>query len=118
MSDEDIIPSVVEEEEVDTVLGSEIELEGEVESSHSLMIKGKIRGRIECAEELYITEQADIRADIHAASVIIRGKVSGDIRADSLIAILDLGHVEGRLSAPDIYLSPQCFFEGTKVITQ
>jgi len=48
---------------------------------------------------------------------VIRGKVYGDISADSLIAVLDWGHVEGNLTAPDIYLSPDCFFKGTTVFT-
>jgi len=39
--EEEVKLSVVDEEEVDTVLGSEIEFEGDVESSKSLMIKGK-----------------------------------------------------------------------------
>jgi len=117
MSKEEVKLSVVDEEEVDTVLGSEIEFEGDIESSKSLMIKGKVSGTIRCGAELYITEQADVHSNIHAATVVIRGKVYGDIAAESLIAVLDWGHVEGSLAAPDIYLSPNCFFKGTTVIT-
>jgi cytoskeletal protein CcmA (bactofilin family) len=117
MGEEEVKLSVVDEEEVDTVLGSEIEFEGDIESSKSLMIKGKISGSIRCGAELYITEQAEVHSNIHAATVVIRGKVYGDISADSLIAVLDWGHVEGSLSAPDIYLSPDCFFKGTTVFT-
>lgn len=113
---EEVKLSVVDEEEVDTVIGSEIEFEGDIESSKSLMIKGKVSGNIDCSAELYITEQAEVRSTIHAATVVIRGKVYGDISADSLIAVLDWGHVEGRLVAPDIYLSPNCVFKGTTVI--
>lgn len=117
MSEEEVKLSVVDEEEVDTVIGSEIEFDGEIESSQSLMIKGKISGSIRCKTELYITEQAEVNATIHAATVVIRGKVRGDVSADSLIAVLDWGHVEGDLSAPDIYLSPDCFFKGKTVFT-
>ncbi len=117
MREEEVKLSVVEEEEVDTVLGSEIQFEGEIESSKSLMVKGKISGSIDCEAELYITEQAEVRARIHAASVVIRGSVYGDISANSLIAVLDWGRVEGNLAAPDIYLSPNCSFKGTTVIT-
>lgn len=117
MADEEVKLSVVDEEEVDTVLGSEIEFEGELESSKSLMIKGKISGSIRCTAELYITEQAEVHSTIYAGTVVIRGKVYGDISASSLIAVLDWGYVEGNLSAPDIYLSPNCFFKGTTVIT-
>lgn len=117
MKEEEVKLSVVDEEEVDTVLGSEIEFEGEIESSKSLMVKGRLSGEIRCAAELYITEQAEVHSTIHAKTVIIRGKVYGDITADSLIAVLDWGQVEGHLSAPDIYLSPNCSFRGTTVIT-
>ena len=63
---EEVKLSVVDEEEVDTVLGSEIEFEGDIESSKSLMIKGKVSGNINCSAELYITEQAEVRSTIHA----------------------------------------------------
>ena len=117
MREEEVKLSVVDEEEVDTVLGSEIEFEGEIESSKSLMIKGRVSGSIRCDAELYITEQAEVHSSIHAATAVIRGRVYGDISADSLIAVLDWGRVEGNLSAPDIYLSPNCSFKGTTVIT-
>ena len=38
---EEVKLSVVDEEEVDTVIGSEIEFEGDIESSKSLMIKDR-----------------------------------------------------------------------------
>ncbi|MCX7774741.1 MAG: polymer-forming cytoskeletal protein [Rectinemataceae bacterium] len=110
--------SVIDEEEIDTILGSEIDFEGEILSSESLMIKGKVRGSIRCTAELYIAEQAVVQASIEAPKVIVRGTVRGDITASSLIAILDWAHVEGNLRAPDIYRSPECFFQGSQEIVQ
>lgn len=96
--------SVVDEDEVDCVLDADIEFSGTIESDRSLLVKGRVSGRILCGEELYIAETADIDAEIEAAQVIIRGRVRGSVKASQCIQVLEESDVKASLDAPEIFV--------------
>jgi cytoskeletal protein CcmA (bactofilin family) len=109
--------SVVDEDQVDTVLGADVEFSGRIRSDKSFMIKGKVRGSFVSDSELYITEGAVVNADLRASQVTIRGSVKGDIVATRRIQALAGSDVEGTLSAPEIAIEPGCRFNGSCVTT-
>ena len=62
----------IKEHRLDTVLAEDIVFSGEVSFSQELMIKGKFEGRIKADGDLFIAENADIKAEIDARSVHVR----------------------------------------------
>ena len=110
--------SVIEEDEIDTILDSDIVFSGSLESAKSLLIKGKITGTIVCGDDLYLSGEASVDADIRAVRVIVRGALKGIVRASESIQILSGSTVEASLEAPDIVIEDEEHFRGTATITE
>lgn len=76
-------------------------------------IDGHVEGEISAKESLTIGESAVITAQIRASSVVVAGKVSGDITATNRIEIRPSAKVLGNLTSPTLVIQEGAFFEGT-----
>lgn len=76
-------------------------------------IDGHVEGEIAAKESLTVGESAVITAQIKAASVVVAGKVSGDITATHRIEIRPSAKVLGNLTSPTLVIQEGAFFEGT-----
>ena len=102
----------IKEHRLDTVLAEDIIFNGEVSFSKELMIKGKFEGRIEAEGDLYIAENADVKAEIDAKSVHVKGKVLGNVTALTQVELTGCAEVIGDITAPRIVMETGCRFEG------
>ena len=109
--------SVIDEDEIDTVLESDIQFSGSLETSRSLLIKGKVSGTINCGDDLYLSEESSVDADIRAVRVTVRGRLKGKVIAAESIQVLAGSEVEASLEAPDIIIENEEQFKGTATIT-
>ena len=57
----------------------DVEIQGEVRFENDLIVDGKIEGKISSSGSLTIGEPAKIKAEINCGSVIVHGKVQGNI---------------------------------------
>lgn len=109
--------SVIDEDEIDTVLGTDIQFSGTLETSKSLLIKGEISGTIICGEDLYLSPESVVDADIRAARLIARGRLAGSAVATESIQVLAGSAVSAALEALEIDVEDEAGFSGTKVVT-
>lgn len=105
--------SVINEDEVDTILNNDITFSGLMEAESDLLIKGNLSGRLICHDELYIAPEAVVDAEIDALSISCRGTLKGTARAKQSIYILAGSNVSARLEAPDIIIEDKDSFKGT-----
>ena len=75
-------------------------------------IDGQVEGEILAKDSLTIGESAVVAAQIKAASVIVAGKVSGDIIAVQRIEIKPSAKVLGNITAPILAIQEGALFEG------
>lgn len=109
--------SVIDEDEIDTVLGTDIQFSGTLETSKSLLVKGKLSGTITCEEDLYLSPESVVDADIRAARLIARGRLSGSAVASESIQVLAGSAVSAALEAPEIDIEDGAAFSGTSTVT-
>jgi cytoskeletal protein CcmA (bactofilin family) len=107
----------VDEKKIDTVLEEDVSFEGEVLFNKDLMIKGKFQGKIKSRGAVYIGDNADVRAEINADSVVVRGTLVGNVVAGSRIELLETAKVKGDITAPKIVIDPGCQFDGNSRMT-
>jgi len=110
--------SVIDEDEIDTVLGADIQFSGILETSKSLLIKGRISGTITCGDDLYLSPESVVDADIRAARLIARGRLAGSAVASESIQVLAGSAVSAALEAPEIVVEDEAGFSGTKTVTE
>ncbi len=97
--------------EMETVVGPNTSLKGEVRSSGGVRILGDFGGTIEIAGNLIVGENAKVVADISAHNVQVQGTVQGDITAKRL-EILDTGKLWGDIAVDSFVLDDGGFFRG------
>ena len=65
-----------------SVIGPTLVFKGELSADEDLVIEGDIEGTIDHHKKhLTIGKQGRVKADIHASSVIVEGKLIGDIHS-------------------------------------
>src|SRR5580693_3024653 len=75
-------------------------------------IDGQVEGEINAKDSLAIGESAVVSAQIKADSVVVAGKVSGDIVAVKRIEIKPSAKVMGNITAPILVINEGALFEG------
>ena len=98
------------------VLGSDVEIQGEVRFEGDLVIGGSVEGRIISEGSLTIGESAQITAEISCGSVTVQGRVDGNIIARDHVAICAQAEVNGDISASSLSMEAGAIFVGSSTI--
>lgn len=96
----DIANSLGEKGGVPTYIGSGMKIEGKLRCVGAIRIDGQLKGTIECLDEVTIGPTAQIYATIHAARVLVNGKIEGNLFVTDKLEALSGGHIIGNVSTP------------------
>src|SRR5258708_39492484 len=100
------------ETHLETVVGAESSFQGTLRSKGSVRIDGKIEGGVS-AEGVILGEHGEIQGDISARTVVVGGKVTGNIHATESLELLTKCQVFGDLHAPQLLIAEGAIFEGS-----
>ena len=87
-------------------------ISGKLSFETAARIDGQVDGEINAKDSLTIGESAVVAAQIKADSVVVAGKVSGDIIAIRRIEIRPSAKVLGNVTAPTLVINEGALFEG------
>jgi cytoskeletal protein CcmA (bactofilin family) len=93
-------------------LDSGSKISGKLAFEGPTRIDGQVDGEIQAKDSLTIGESAVVTAQIKAASIVVAGKVSGDILATSHLEIRPSAKVIGNLVTPVLVVHEGANFEG------
>ncbi len=95
-------------------IGKSVVIKGELNGSEDLTIEGHVEGKIELREHvLTIGPHGRIKAEIFAKSVVVLGKVTGNVTASEKVDIRDKGSVDGDIVAPRVAIAEGAHFRGS-----
>ncbi len=98
------------------VLFPDVEIKGEVRFENDLVADGKIDGKITSDGSLTIGENARIKAEINCGSVIVHGKVQGNITVKDRVEIRAKAEVIGDIKAAALAMEAGAIFVGASTI--
>ena len=88
-------------------------IKGELSVEGDLTVEGRVEGKIELKNHnLWVGAHGEVKAEIHAKSVIISGDVIGSIFASELVEIRLSGSAQGSIQCPRISLVDGAKFTG------
>src|SRR5215469_4536468 len=96
----DVHNDMLEDEDFDTILSSDINFSGTLNFEKPFLIRGKLSGNIIARGLLVVDEEAVVEANINASRVVIRGSVKGDVTATEKIEVTITGKLIGNVKAP------------------
>ena len=84
---------------VDTIIGQQTRIEGDVHFSGGLHIDGQVKGGViaeaDSTSVLTVSEHGSIEGDVRVPTVILNGRVNGDVRSDERIELAAKARVDG-----------------------
>lgn len=87
-----------------SVIGTEMQINGNIKCNGNLILKGKVKGNIEC-ENMSISSEGNLKGNIRAFECIIGGNFEGDVFADSL-AIESAANIKGNMHYNNLRAQP------------
>jgi excisionase family DNA binding protein len=102
-------------QEVEKVLDVDASMQGSLSFKDpvNLRINGRFEGILNTKGNLMIGEHASVNADITGESIIVAGKVNGNIAALKELKLISPACVVGDISAPLLSISEGAIFDGT-----
>ena len=94
------------------VLNSDVEIKGNLKFSGELTFEGKLEGEIQTDGTLNLGDSAVVNGSINANSVIVRGKINGNINAKDKIEIKAKAELFGDIRATKLVIEEGVTYVG------
>jgi len=109
-------PAKSERAETPCVIGVGVTVVGQIRSSGFVQIEGHVEGEV-CASTLVVNGVGSIKGDVVADSVLVRGKIIGNLRGRD-IQLRATAHVEGAIFHQLLGVEAGATFEGKSCPSQ
>lgn len=87
-----------------TVIAHGTSWSGNLESTGSLHVHGRAEGTLTARNSIFIAEDAEVDATLHASHVVVAGLVHGAVRCLERFEVLPRGRVSGNVMAPRVVI--------------
>ncbi len=98
------------------VLSSDVEIKGKVKFTNDLVVDGLIEGEIISDGSLTVGENARIKAEVHTRSVVVYGKVHGNITVTDRVELKANAELIGDIKAATISIEAGAIFVGKSTV--
>jgi len=98
---------------VNSIIGEGTKLKGEFELNGLLRIDGNFQGRVKTKGKVLVGKNGTAECEIIAGTIVIGGKVKGDIIATEKVTLLSTGQLEGSIKTPRLVIEEGVIFNGT-----
>ncbi|HET6395247.1 MAG TPA: polymer-forming cytoskeletal protein [Pseudoxanthomonas sp.] len=107
---------------VDTLIGPDVVIRGDIEFSGGLYVEGRIHGKVVAAPgkpaSLILSEQGAIEGEVHAPVVILNGELTGDVHAGERVELAARARVHGNVHYSVVEMSAGAQLTGRLVHAQ
>ncbi|MFC1855135.1 polymer-forming cytoskeletal protein [Thermodesulfobacteriota bacterium] len=97
---------------INAFLGKGTEFDGKLVFDGVVRLDGKFKGEIISKDTLVVGESASVNAEIKVDTIIISGKISGNIYAKNRVEVHAPGRLYGNIVTPVLVLEEGVIFEG------
>ncbi|MBN2537722.1 polymer-forming cytoskeletal protein [candidate division WOR-3 bacterium] len=100
------------EGKLDTVIGPETGIKGDVQVAGGFRLDGRVEGKLEVQETLLSGPGSLVKGELHCHDAVIAGRVEGDIHAQETVELQSGAHVVGNIRCKGLIIQRDSFFEG------
>lgn len=95
------------------VIGPSIQINGDLRGEEDLIIQGEVHGTIQLKQHsLTVGSEGKVFASVYAHTIVIEGKVEGDLYGSERVAIKRSADVRGNIYSPRVSLEDGGRFKG------
>jgi cytoskeletal protein CcmA (bactofilin family) len=100
------------EGKLDTVIGPESEVKGDVSVRGGLRLDGRIEGNVSVMNCLFTGRGSFIKGEVHCQEAVIAGRVEGNVIAQGSIEVQASGAITGDVTCRNLILDHDAFLDG------
>lgn len=116
LSEEEMMPDMPAEkgqaDEVETVVGPSVNVEGDFASEGNIIVKGTVSGSVHTSRFLSVEIGAKIMANVRAGNAKISGEVKGNLKIRETIELTSTAKVLGDIEAKVLSVEPGALLFG------
>src|SRR3990167_9425170 len=94
------------QDEVETVVGPSVNVEGDFASEGNIIVKGTVSGSVHTSRFLFVEVGAKIMANVRAGNAKISGEVKGNLKVRETIELTSTAKVLGDIEARVLSVEP------------
>lgn len=98
------------------ILSSDVEIKGKLRFSNELIIDGRIEGEVNSEGDLTVGENATIVGDVRTRSVVVFGRVEGNIAVTDRCELKRSASLHGDVVAGKLAIEEGATFMGTSTV--
>jgi cytoskeletal protein CcmA (bactofilin family) len=107
-------PAPIGREDAMANIGKSISIKGDLTGNEDLVIEGKVEGKVELPNnQLTVGANGVVKAEISAKTVVVIGRVAGNVKGSERIEIQATGIVEGDVAAPRLVVAEGAVVNGS-----
>lgn len=96
------------------VIGSSIQINGDLRGDEDLRIEGNVSGTVELKNSvLTIGKEGKVKAGVYAKSIAVDGETKGDLYATERVSVHVNARVQGNIIAPKVSIEEGAHFKGS-----
>jgi len=100
--------------EVMANIGKSIVIKGDLTGEEDLVIEGRVEGKVHLPNHrLTIGQGGNVQAEVHAKSVVVIGRVAGNVSAGERVEVQASGIVDGDVRAPRLSVQEGAVLNGS-----
>ncbi len=104
---------ILKNQSIQVILNRHAYFQGDLRFSGIARIEGRYEGKIEAEEGILIIDStAFVQADLKVDSLILFGKLEGEIEARSSVLMESEARFKGQVSSPNLSVKEGAIFEG------
>ena len=94
-------------------IGKSISIKGDLTGNEDMVIEGKVEGKVDLPNnQLTVGANGSVLAEISAKSVVVIGRVAGNVTGTERVEIQGTGILEGDVSAPRLVVAEGAVVNG------
>ena len=106
----------VMKDEVETVVGPSVNVEGDFASEGNIVVKGTVAGSVHTSRHLSVEEGAKIMANVRAGSAKIAGEVKGNMKIKESLELTSTARVVGDIEVKTLVVEAGALVYGRVVM--
>jgi cytoskeletal protein CcmA (bactofilin family) len=99
-------------EEIKAFLGEGTEFKGLLSFEGTVRIDGKFEGEVVSKDTLIVGENAVMSAEVSVGTIVVRGKVTGNIATTKKIEVRSKGEIIGNIKTPLLFVEEGAILDG------
>lgn len=103
---------------IDSVVGKDTTITGDIKSAGSIKIDGALEGNVELKESIILGREGTIKGNIICRSGVIGGKIEGSVDAQDVLEFQTGARMVGDMTCKGLIIQQGVFFEGNCRMSQ